>query len=707
MPYDVPAGNSIHADLGGDYGAICGACLDFRLGDEPQVCEIWRPALANAVDLDLLDGYVVAAGNELDFSFQPLCYPEYGPGIILPCGEDGEIALYTAPAGNTVVIDIYGDYLAPAGNEIYLELVDCALDQPPKPPPPWYHIPSGISSGISLGFQAGTPAERAVESPWGGARQVEPSVNTRFSSGRKIERLLDAAWQGLGQLYRSNRLAWDRLLVYDPRVQAVWSNLREFDRNRNCPYGAGVSRDESTDLLWLSPPEKDQLRVIGYGELPEQDRVDFDIPWGNPPPRDRLHNTCWGPKYYEEICSRDYLPMPGNAIDLDIGKPIEEVGDKDHVDVWFEVLSYDERCKHREPSGWRDAYTYVPPPLIPWGVVKRCYVMNNLATLTRVSDSAPIQAKSLSLSCDMDSWGWQLNAGLDVGQDIALVDPSVAGPVEVEAVINGHTWRAQVDGWNNNRVFSGSGRRAVGRSLSAELAAPGATPLTYVEASQRTARQLAEDVLLNSGWTLDWQLVDWLVPGGILSVENQTPMQVLKRIAESSGGFVYTHMETATIHILPRWSAMPWEFATATPDMIIPESMIESIGSDWQPRPAYNAAFVSGTVDGGKSAKITRSGTAGDKAAGMVTEPLLTAIESLTAKGKAVLAESGDRFLVRLVMPLFTPPETPGVLLPGMLIEISGDQSWKGLVLSNSVSAVWNRALVVRQTVELVKYHGT
>ncbi len=698
MVYVAASGDTIDFSFTDQYFPVPGDGIGFFLGDEPQVCEIWHPQLGSNIAFSLDEPLPVS----LDFTFQAVCYPEYG-NIVLPCDE---IKPYSVPSGSNIIFELYKSYSAPFGNIINLELVDCAGDVAPVPPPPWYQIPSSVSPGVGIVFGDASAIDKKLDSPWGGSRLIEPQVSMAFAGGEHIERALDIAWQGLGQLYRKNRIVWDRLLSYDPQVQAIWNNLEDKDLDKRCPYGTSQESDDSLELDYGHPPEKDQLREIPYEDFPERDAKLFDIRWGNPPAKDVLHATTWGPKYYKEICTRDYLPPDGNAIVFDLYKSIEEVGDQDHVDFWFDSLSYDERCNHREPSGWRDAYTYTPIEILPVGKVRRCYILNNLVTFTRISDSSPIQARSISLSTDFDSFCWSLSTDLGSQEAVDLLQPTNSGPVAVAISINGHDFVVQAESWSPKRVFARSTGNAGGRSLSAELASPEAVTITYIETSARNAQQIATDALVYTDWILDWQMVDWLIPANVFSCNDQTPIEIIKTLVEAGGGFVQSDIESKTIICKPRFAVMPWDLETATPDVIIPEDMLISLNGEWTPRPAYNAAFVSGTVSGGISMKITKDGTAGDIAAGLVTSPLFTATEVCLEHGKKIMAEGGKWVKQTCRLPVFIPPEVPGILLPGTLVAVTGVNSWKGIVASVHVAATWGRALVVRQDVELWRYYG-
>jgi len=573
---------------------------------------------------------------------------------------------------------------------------------------PWYDIPSGITPGIIIPFAVADITDKRLDAPWGGPSVINAFVSMAYADSNGLEIHLHSSWRDLLQLYKTNRAAWGRLLESDGSISSMWNNPHGYDHARRCPYGSTVAEDITTTLLWFNPPAKDQARRLKYAAMQVRDNKDFAAPWRNPPENDLLHHTLWGKKYYQEICVRNYEIPPGTGVDFNLDNAITAVGTGTHVDFWFDSLSYDRRCSQREPSGWRDAYTYGGfTDFIPTGKIKKVYVLNNLAAVTRISDNAPVEVKSVTIATDIKSWCWSLSC--DVGSDlgISMLDPGAAGTTPVKIEINDFTCVCQVDGWNHGVRFIGDSRSVSGRSLSAELAAPAAAAKTYIEPSAKNARQIAEDALQYTGWSLSWLMDDWLVPAGVFSCVDNTPMQILQSIAEAGGGFVQSHPETKTVVLAPVYKSMPWEWDTATPDIIIPENMMDSIDSEWQARPPYNGVIVSGTVDGGISMGITRNGTAGDLQPGMVTDPLLTATEVCRARGKYVLAGAGNRKRRRISLPVMRSPDVPGVILPGQLVSVTGAVPWRAMVVSVAVTAAWQRALVVRQVVELEQYYGS
>lgn len=694
MPYDPL--NSLQFSFNTPYTPISGAALEFRLGDYGQVCEIWQHPVGRIY-------FAISQKTPVgtDFAFLDTCYP--ATLVNLPACI--EVRPFIAPSGSGVDFDLYKKYIHPVA-PLAMELADCMADVPPTAPLPWYQIPSAVSPGVAVSFTEPRRPGSDVDGGWGQGIAIAARLGCGSSRPKRLEPLLGASWAGIDSLASSNRVAWDRLFAHSPTLQNAWHVLSGCDRARQCPYGEYASDDAELGALWQSPPALDLGVMLPYTYGTSVDHDAMVLPWGCPPPHDRSHHTLWGRKTYDEICIRDYLPAPGGNISFDIGQALAGVGNKDHVDFFFEALSYDARCSFQEPSGWRDANVFEGWSVVPFGVVRSQYTMNSKASVTRLSDLAEVDVTAVTVATDMDSWGWTLSLSVASPTALEQLDPSLKGPVTVSAMINGFEVVGQIDSWSHGRKFAGDSRSAGGRSLSATLSAPTAATLTFIEGVAKTAQQIATDVLLYTGWVLDWRLTDWLVPAGVFAATEQTPLQVIQTIAAAGDGFVQSHHATKTLIVAPRVPVAPWDMATAIADVSVPEEMMDAMDGAWEQRPSFNAVLVSGSVGGGISMRVVRNGTAGDKEAPMVTDPLLCATEVCRARATGILAHGGKWRKMSCSMPVFAAPDIPGVLLPGTVISVTGADPWKGICTSVSVTAAWGRALVVRQVVEVERYYG-
>ncbi|WP_279498298.1 hypothetical protein [Aeromonas veronii] len=140
---------------------------------------------------------------------------------------------------------------------------------------------------------------------------------------------------------------------------------------------------------------------------------------------------------------------------------------------------------------------------------------------------------------------------------------------EVSIHINGQQWDCVCDGWQSSQSFGRESATLTGRSRTAYLSPTHVLAQAVSEPAAATMAQLAAAVL-PVGWTLDWQAADWLVPGGFFSLDNQTPIEVVRYLAEAAGGFVLPHQRNRHLVIKPRYPTVPWQLDTAQADVAIP-----------------------------------------------------------------------------------------------------------------------------------------
>lgn len=320
--------------------------------------------------------------------------------------------------------------------------------------------------------------------------------------------------------------------------------------------------------------------------------------------------------------------------------------------------------------------------------IREVYIVINTVTLTRASDGAPLQALSLGLSIDADSWtyGWDANIP---GANLPLLEALTDGePVELIATINGISYRLLAERIARDRSFAQSQLKISGRGKAAMLASPHAPIVTRNNTSDRTLQQLVGDALTTNGvpigWALDWHAADWLVPAGLYNHTGAYIEQVT-RIAEAAGAYVQSHPMLDTLRILPRYPLLPWEWAAAPPDLILPSAPVTREAIEWQLKPGYNRVYVSGTAAGGILGQVTRAGTDGGLVAPMITDPLITHPDAARARGRPILADTGRQAHVTLTLPVL--PET-GIIHPGTLVQYTdAGTARRGLVRSVSVSA--------------------
>ncbi|AGU51522.1 hypothetical protein VAPA_1c44490 [Variovorax paradoxus B4] len=351
---------------------------------------------------------------------------------------------------------------------------------------------------------------------------------------------------------------------------------------------------------------------------------------------------------------------------------------------------------------------HAPPPgtgqtvVVP---VLEVYSVENSIALTRVEGGEVIEARGFSMSLDADSWTWQWSATLP-GSALPLVQEDGNGdPAELLAMVNGVPYRLVADLPARDRRFARADVRVRGKGRAALLDKPFAPEQNFASASGRTAAQLMALAMtingVNNGWAIDYRIGDWFVPGGTWAFQG-TPIAAVLDIATAAGAIVQPHNTEPTLRILPRYPAAPWMWHTLTPDYVLPADVVSVEGIEWVRRAAYNRAFVYGTTSDGVRGDLTRSGTAGDYAAPMVTHPLMTHGDAAMQRGLAVLSDTGRQAHVSLRMSVL---QDTGLILPGSLVRYDGGDALRlGLVRSIALDEAWptlRQTLTVETHVEV------
>lgn len=318
--------------------------------------------------------------------------------------------------------------------------------------------------------------------------------------------------------------------------------------------------------------------------------------------------------------------------------------------------------------------------------VRSVYVVINDISLRRVADNMILPALSMSLSIDADSWTWGFSASLPA-YALDAVMPDNNGPIELEAKINANLYRIVVEQVSRDRTFGSNTVKIAGRGKNAILAAPYAPTLTFANTQQRTAQQLMGDVLTFNnvplGWTINWNLDDWLVPAGAFSVQGAY-MDGLNAIAGAAGAYIQPHPTLAQLSVNLRYPTPAWQWNSVTPDYELPSAVTVRESIEWIERPSYNRVYVSGTSQG-ILGQVTRTGSGGTLSAPMVTDPLITASNAARQRGVAVLSDTGRKAKVGLRLPVL---EETGVITPGKFIRyVDGLDERIGIVRSVSVDA--------------------
>lgn len=542
--------------------------------------------------------------------------------------------------------------------------------------------------GTAASWQPATPViAPTLQARHATGQQTRIARRAPWGRGQRVVGDLRSAWQQLDSMLSRLRPGWQAGEPMHAGADSLWQQGTPLPRPSRAPWQSGVATRTGAASGWaVADILQARPRGVPWGAaLPTPVRVQASAQSGAPawqrPLRIRWTSAEPLPAGRSVITVppveppwRCYTPPAGGAVHLlfDHRRPVS-------LDILFS-------CGAGAPAG-----TVVIP-------IRSTYIVINDVTLVRLPDNTAIDAYSLSLKWDVDSWSVGWSASLPAAALDAVMPSIVGEPVELQATINGTAVRLLTESIARDRRFGDARLSVSGRGRVAWLADPYAQAVARTAATDMTAQQLAADAITQNGvpvgWALDWQLADWLVPAGVWSHQG-TMIDAVKRIAEAAGGYVLGHRTAQTLHVRPRYPLLPWEWAGATPDIVIPSAVASTEAITWSESPGYNRVFVAGQEQG-RMGQITRAGTAGDIVAPMITDPLITHADAARARGASILAAGGRQASIALRLPVL--PAT-GILDLGQLIEYQdGGTARRGLVRAVSVEAglpnVW-------QTVEV------
>jgi len=501
--------------------------------------------------------------------------------------------------------------------------------------------------------------------PWGQGTLIRPDRALAWDASTSLQADAALTWR-LGTLTGGSASEhWQRGRPRSAAASLVWERGVPRGGEGVTAWQVGTERNASAIARHnVATPHAGRWYVVRFLVVAVRRHVDWVIPWGEAmwPRPGRSPWTPYVPP--EELCYDP--PLPGDAVDLIFKAELDSSQPADLVFI----------CDNH-PSA-----TIVVP-------VRRLYMITNDVYLLRVDNALNLPCTSLSVSMDADSFVPGFTANVDPAFWDDLLPAAISAPIELESHINGTTFRWLAEQVSREREFGQQVIRVQGRGIAALLDEPYEFPSTFANSSgPATVKQIAADVLSENGvplaWTVDCRFDDWLVPLNVFT-HRGSRMSALQRIAQSVGGYVRPAFDTTDLVILQRYPLVVWSLDQLVPDYELPSSVASSESIRWEESPIYNRVHISGT-QGGILGQITRSGTAGDVVASMITDDLMTDITGARQRGLVVLSDCGRKAFVTRRIPVLS---TTGVIPLGSLVRYTDAPASPriGLVRSNQVQA--------------------
>lgn len=348
---------------------------------------------------------------------------------------------------------------------------------------------------------------------------------------------------------------------------------------------------------------------------------------------------------------------------------------------------------------------------------RRTYLVRNSLSVVRLPDRLPIEVDAITIAGGASAWGHTVDLTLSRPSDLQHLQPNSSGPRQIEVTINGYVWTALVESYGRRRQVGNDGAPAhgvtvEGRSRTALLASPYAPARTKVTSEERSMAQLVDEELTSTGFTAEYDTVDWLVPPGAWFYDSLPPLDAISRLAEASGGVVQSDPEDLTLRVVPRYPISPWAWTTSEPDHVIQDDIVVADSLQVRSAPLYDAVVVTGEIAGkGVLATVKRTGEAGTLFAPQASSPLISVDAAAGERGRNILGDRGEQANLDLTLPLFPLPlgvGQTGRVLPQQLVRVEeAAETWHAQCTAYRVDARMEGnppALVVEQTVTLERH---
>jgi hypothetical protein len=344
-----------------------------------------------------------------------------------------------------------------------------------------------------------------------------------------------------------------------------------------------------------------------------------------------------------------------------------------------------------------------PPPPPPEGhetlviPTQSSYTMQHIVSVVTLVGNVAVPVSKVNLSLNADAFAWQFSAILADPGALSLVEIVDNEPVKLKITIDGYVWHTIVEEIEHSREFGKQAITLKGRGLSALLGGPYEQPHSNAYGSALTVQQLAE-MQLPVGWTLNWTQETWLVPANAWSYTNQTPIQALAGIASDTGSMLVPARDSQSLTMMPRYPYWPWDFAGATPDLVIPEAAIKSLSLRPRLGTQANGVYVHGGDVGGVLGWCRFNGTDGARLAETRSNNLMTNVIGCRALGSRILAGQYTQPIVKSLTTYLDGDVFPLAEI-GMLAAITiGAETERGIINSVAIEATLSS---VNQTIQI------
>lgn len=483
----------------------------------------------------------------------------------------------------------------------------------------------------------------AVESQWLSYNAEVMNFESKWVSNIAVNHVRSVHWLFNDEHVRTNiAVRWTLPTAHQIETTLNWLVPNPYNSNTTLNWLNIAAQHLIRSIEWVDGKTYDKQLMIRYREFAIGDEK--SIKWG-------FHEPRW-------ICSTKYRP-PVGKVTLRFSEPLSTQPNP----IVLRFTPSAEYCYWDDGGGLIDGNPTLPNidfkiPIEPQ--IRRYYLMQPTITCVRVSDSLPIVIVSCSISQSRGQWARSVSIEFS-----SRIDAQRAHNELLLITINGYEFYAIAEQPSTSKAFGIETHSSTGRSRTAELSSPYLLPISYTNTVLRSLGGIIGDLLQNTGWTAELSgIPDFSVPAGAFSVGKKSPIDAINEAASQLGCMILADDANRKLTIIPRWPTVPWEMATAVPDLTVHDAVITNYSESVSRNPLCDVVWLRGEQQG-ISAKVKRTGSAGNIPAADISAQLIVDNQAARIAGTNALADTGDKLNVTLSLPVMVdlPPATPGMLI--------------------------------------------
>ncbi len=201
--------------------------------------------------------------------------------------------------------------------------------------------------------------------------------------------------------------------------------------------------------------------------------------------------------------------------------------------------------------------------------------------------------EAFQLKCDEDSFVIQVSITTSSITDFLNCEPGT--PITIR--IGSQDYNFVVVERERTKYVSSDGSildnyKIIGLSPAYKLKFPHARPVSKDWVNTTTAKDIVKDLLRDEDIELDWQIIDWTIPSGLVKGNNRQPIDIIQEIVNAAGGLVVSSPEGKLVCRYKYPTSPKYYQDTGVARMITMQDVF-SLHERLEQKPGYNAVLIS------------------------------------------------------------------------------------------------------------------